>query len=245
MKVVIAGGGAVGTFIADELQQAGHTVDIIEQDLARVERARSSAEPAGVAWHAADACEVSSLREIGLDDADVVAAVTGDDEDNLVISLLAKQEFAVPRVVARVNNPKNEWLFNENWGVDVAVSTPHLLTALVEEAVSVGSLVRLLSFEGGRASLIEVTLATGSPAADREVVELDFPRDSTVVAVVRNDRVIVPRGDTRLLPGDEVLVLVTDESIDDVREILTERPPSANGDAPEPDGSTEPSDAQA
>jgi trk system potassium uptake protein TrkA len=231
MKVVIAGGGAVGTFIADELQQAGHTVDIIEQDLQRVERARSEAEPAGVTWHAADACEVSSLREIGLDTADVVAAVTGDDEDNLVISLLAKQEFAVPRVVARVNNPKNEWLFNENWGVDVAVSTPHLLTALVEEAVSVGSLVRLLSFEGGRASLIEVTLATGTPAADKEVRELDFPRDSTVVAVLRNDRVVVPRGDTRLLPGDEVLVLVTDESIDEVREILTEGgTPSGRGD---------------
>jgi trk system potassium uptake protein len=239
MKVVIAGGGAVGTFIADELQQAGHSVDIIEQDLGRAERARAAGEPPGVSWHAADACEVDSLREIGLDDADVVAAVTGDDEDNLVISLLAKQEFAVPRVVARVNNPKNEWLFNENWGVDVAVSTPHLLTALVEEAVSVGSLVRLLSFEGGRASLIEVTLATGSPAADREVVELDFPRDSTVVAVVRNDRVIVPRGDTRLLPGDEVLVLATDESIDEVREILTERPPSTNGEVPEPSEQTD------
>jgi trk system potassium uptake protein TrkA len=224
MKVVIAGGGAVGTFIADELQQAGHTVDIIEQDVERAERARAKGEPPGVGWHAADACEVSSLRQIGLEDADVVAAVTGDDEDNLVISLLAKQEFAVPRVVARVNNPKNEWLFNENWGVDVAVSTPHLLTALVEEAVSVGSLVRLLSFEGGRASLIEVTLATGSPAADRELAELDFPRDSTVVAVIRRDRVIVPRGDTRLLPGDEVLVLATDESMDAVREILTERP---------------------
>jgi trk system potassium uptake protein TrkA len=120
-----------------------------------------------------------------------------------------------------VNNPKNEWLFNENWGVDVSVSTPHLLTALVEEAVSVGSLVRLLSFEGGRASLIEVTLATSSPAADREIVDLDFPRDSTVVAVLRGDRVVVPRGDTRLAPGDEVLVLVTDDSIDDVRGILT------------------------
>jgi trk system potassium uptake protein TrkA len=174
-----------------------------------------------VTWHVADACEVSSLRGIGLSDADVVASVTGDDEDNLVISLLAKQEFAVPRVVARVNNPKNEWMFNENWGVDVAVSTPHLLTALVEEAVSVGSLVRLLSFEGGRASLIEVTLASESPAADREIVELGFPRDSTVVAVLRNDRVIVPRGDTRLQAGDEVLVLVTAESIDDVRKLLT------------------------
>jgi trk system potassium uptake protein TrkA len=207
MKVVIAGGGAVGTFIADELQQAGHTVHIIEQDVGRVERGRAQGDPPGVSWYAADACEVSSLRTIGLDDADVVAAVTGDDEDNLVVSLLAKQEFAVPRVVAR--------------GVDVSVSTPHLLTALVEEAVSVGSLVRLLSFEGGRASLIEVTLATSSPAADREIVDLDFPRDSTVVAVLRGDRVVVPRGDTRLAPGDEVLVLVTDDSIDDVRGILT------------------------
>ncbi|MGH9234062.1 MAG: potassium channel family protein [Acidimicrobiales bacterium] len=221
MKVVIAGGGAVGTFIAGELHDAGHEVHLIEQDGDRVSRMLAVGEPEGVTWHVADACEVSSLRGIGLSDADVVASVTGDDEDNLVISLLAKQEFAVPRVVARVNNPKNEWMFNENWGVDVAVSTPHLLTALVEEAVSVGSLVRLLSFEGGRASLIEVTLAGESPAADREVVELGFPRDSTVVAVLRNDRVIVPRGDTRLQAGDEVLVLVTAESIDDVRKLLT------------------------
>ena len=110
-----------------------------------------------------------------MDKADVVAAVTGDDEDNLVISLLAKQEFGVPRVVARVNNPKNEWMFNEMWGVDVAVSTPHLITALVEEAVSVGSFVRLLSFEGGKAKLAEVTLAAGSPAADKEIQELGLP----------------------------------------------------------------------
>ena len=178
-------------------------------------------EPAGAEWHLADACEVTRLRGIGVDDADVVAAVTGDDEDNLVISLLAKQEFAVPRVVARVNNPKNEWMFNESWGVDVAVSTPHLLTALVEEAVSVGSLVRLLSFEGGRASLIEVTLAGDSGAVDADIVGLDLPRDSTVVAVLRNDRVIVPRGDTRLQAGDEILVLVTADSIDEVRRILT------------------------
>jgi len=221
VKVVIAGGGAVGTFIGGELRQAGHDVDIIEIEPGRVEKALTTGEPADVAWHLADACEINSLDRIGVGQADVVAAVTGDDEDNLVISLLAKQEFAVPRVVARVNNPKNEWLFNENWGVDVAVSTPHLLTALVEEAVSVGTLVRLLSFEGGRASLIEVTLAGESPAADREIVDLGLPRDSTIVAIVRNDHVVVPRGDSRLLSGDEVLVLVTADSIDDVRKILT------------------------
>jgi trk system potassium uptake protein TrkA len=221
VKVVIAGGGAVGTFIAGELRSEGHDIAIIEIESAKVEAAKAIGEPPDVEWYVADACEVESLGDIGVGEADVVAAVTGDDEDNLVISLLAKQEFAVPRVVARVNNPKNEWLFNENWGVDVAVSTPHLLTALVEEAVSVGTLVRLLSFEGGRASLIEVTLATGSPAADHEIVDLNLPRDSTVVAVVRQDHVVVPRGDTRLLAGDEVLVMVTGESIDEVRKILT------------------------
>jgi trk system potassium uptake protein len=137
-----------------------------------------------------------------------VVAATGDDEDNLVISLLAKQEFAVPRVVARVNNSKNQWLFNESWGVDVSVSTPQLLTALVEEAVSVGSLVRLLQFEGGNAHLVEVTLADDSPADGVAIADLDFPRDATVVAVVRNDRLVVPRGDTVLQAGDEVLALV-------------------------------------
>src|SRR6266545_4179445 len=169
MKVVIAGGGAVGTFIARELSEAGHGIAIVDQDQAHVDKAKALGEPADVEWFVGDACEVDVLSEIGVGEGDVVAAVTGDDEDNLVISLLAKQEFAVPRVVARVNNPKNEWLFNENWGVDVSVSTPHLLTALVEEAVSVGTLVRLLSFEGGRASLIEVTLASESTAADTEI----------------------------------------------------------------------------
>jgi len=144
MKVVIAGGGNVGTFIAEDLAKAGHEIVIVEVDADRVAEATSSTQPAGVRWVTADACEVSEFARAEVETADVVAAVTGDDEDNLVISLLAKQEFAVPRVVARVNNPKNEWMFNEMWGVDVSVSTPHLLTALVEEAVSVGALARLM-----------------------------------------------------------------------------------------------------
>jgi len=220
MRVVIAGGGKVGTFIASELHGAGHEVLLVEVDPDRVRQAESLNEPSGVPWLVADACEVSEFARADPEKADVVAAVTGDDEDNLVISLLAKQEFAVPRVVARVNNPKNDWMFNEMWGVDVSVSTPHLLTALVEEAVSVGSLVRLLSFEGGRAGLVEVTLAPGSPAVDREIVELGFPRDSTVVAILRQDHVVVPRGDTPLLEGDEVLVLVTPDSEEPVRHLL-------------------------
>ena len=221
MRVVIAGGGSVGRFIAEQLQDAGHHVLIIDQDPTVVKRHQSAGEPRGVAWFQADACEVTQLAEAKLSEADVMAAVTGDDEDNLVISLLSKQEFGVPRVVARVNNPKNEWMFNEMWGIDVAVSTPHLLTALVEEAVSVGTFVRLLSFEGGRAKLAEVTLDEKSLAIDKEIQELSLPRDSTVVAVVRAGRVIVPRGDTMVRVADEVIVLVTEDSEDDVRHILT------------------------
>src|SRR5262249_13376546 len=156
-------------------------------DPAVVRRAQAEDAAKGIVYMRADACEVSKLDEAGASQADVVAAVTGDDEDNLVVSLLAKQEFGVPRVVARVNNPKNEWMFNESWGVDVAVSTPHLLAALVQEAVSVGSFVRLLSFEGGRAKLAEVTLAPSTPADGKEIVELGLPRDSTVVAILRKD----------------------------------------------------------
>lgn len=221
MRVVIAGGGNVGTYIADELHKGGHEVLIVEIDASRVQQANEHpSEHAGVEWLRADACEVSELVRAEPDKADVVVAVTGDDEDNLVISLLAKQEFGVPRVVARVNNPSNEWLFNETWGVDLSVSTPHLLTALVEEAVSVGYLVRLLSFDGGRVRLSEVKLADDTPANGKEIVELGLPRDSTVVAVLRQEHVVVPRGDTVLYAGDEVIVLVTDTSEEEVRRIL-------------------------
>ena len=216
MRVVIAGAGSVGTFIAEDLAKAGHEVVIVEVDADRVAEAERDGSPAGVTWVAADACEVSEFARAGVDKADVVAAVTGDDEDNLVISLLAKQEFGVPRVVARVNNPKNEWMFTEMWGVDVSVSTPHLLTALVEEAVSVGSLVRLLSFEGGRARLSEATLAENSPSNGKDLAELGLPRDSTVVAIIRDSHVIVPRGDSVLRAGDEVLVLTTPDAEADV-----------------------------
>ncbi len=220
MKVIIAGGGSVGRFIAQELSGASHDVTIIDSDRALVSHYSGKSDTGSARWVAGDACDLGTLTTAGLADADVVAAATGDDEDNLVVSLLAKQEFGVPRVVARVNNPKNEWMFNEMWGVDVSVSTPHLITGLVQEAVSVGSFVRLLSLEGGKAKLAEVTLAEGSPAADKEIVELGFPRDATVVAVVREHRVVVPRGDTLLRTGDEVVVLVTADSEEAVRRVL-------------------------
>ena len=220
MKVTIAGAGNVGTYIASDLHDAGHAVLLLDKSPSLVERLRPTLD---VNWFVGDACEVSTLHEAGIDGSEVMVAATGDDEDNLVVSLLAKQEFAIPRVVARVNHPKNQWLFNENWGVDVSVSTPHLLSALVEEAVSVGSLVRLLQFEGGQARLVEVTLADDSPAAGVSIADLDVPRDATFVAVVREGHVVVPRGDTVVNSGDEVLALVTPDSEDAVKSLLIGR----------------------
>src|SRR5580704_12305041 len=217
VKVAIIGAGNVGTSIATDLAAGDHDVLLIDKDVDLVERLRSELDLNLVA---ADGCEVTSLDAAGLASVDVVIAATGDDEDNLVISLLSKQEFAVPRVIARVNNPKNQWIFNESWGVDVSVCMPLMMTALVEEAVSVGSLVRLLRLERGHASLVEVTLADHSPAVGVSLADLEIPRDATVVAVVRRDRLVVPRGDTVLEPGDEVLALVMGQSEQAVQAML-------------------------
>jgi trk system potassium uptake protein TrkA len=205
MKVLIAGGGSVGTFMAQQLSASGHTVTILDNDPAVVNKHTSDHD--AVVWMVGDACEVATLAKAGAAEADVVASVTGDDEDNLVVSLLAKQEFAVPRVVGRVNNPKNEWMFNDSWGVDVSVSTPHLLTALVQEAVTEGALVRLMNFEGGATHLVEVTLSSTSPALGKTIEEAKVPREAQVVGIVRAGKVVFMGPDTRLHEHDEVLVL--------------------------------------
>ncbi len=217
MNVTIAGAGAVGLFVAADLQAADHDVLVIEKNPDLVSRLSPTTS---FPLFLGDACEVSTLSDAGMAKADVVVAATGEDQVNLVIALLAKQEFGVPRVVARVNDPHNKWLFNESWGVDVAVSTPHLLTALIEEAVSVGSLVRLLEFEGGGAQLIEVTLAPDSPARDRTILDLGVPRSATIVAIIRSGHVVVPRGDTVLQAGDEVLTLTSPDAEPAVRTML-------------------------
>lgn len=205
MKVAVVGAGNVGTSIAADLHAFGHNVLLIDKDLDLVERLRNSLS---VQIVAADACEVSSLVAAGMGSVDVAVVATGDDEDNLVISLLSKQEFAVPRVIARVNNTNNQWLFNKSWGVDIPVSTPQMMTALVEEAITVGSLVHLLQLGDGTANLIGLTLAEASPAVGVPLSALELPRDTTVVAILRHGRLIVPRDDTVLSGGDEVLALV-------------------------------------
>jgi trk system potassium uptake protein len=240
VRVAIAGAGNVGQFIAADLLAAGHQVTMIEKDPAVVEAARPGLEDAE--WFPFDACEVLSLVMAGLAHADVVVAATGDDEDNLVISLLAKQEFAVPRVVARVNNPKNHALFTEAWGVDVAVSTPHILRSLVEEAVTVGSMVRVMQFEQGHVSLHAVTLAEESPSVGRTLRDLALPVDAAAVAVVREGHVVVPKEETVFAGGDEVLVVTAEGSESYVREVLVGEAPPEEGRRAEEGQPAEPAD---
>jgi trk system potassium uptake protein TrkA len=205
MKVVVTGAGAVGRHLAVDLADRGHEVTLIDQDQDVVEKVREWAPNVRVVL--GDGCEPWVLDEAEMKQAEVVVAATGDDEDNLVTSLLAKQEFAVPRVLARVNHPKNEWLFTEQWGVDAAVSPPHILTAMVEEAVTVGDLVRLIRLEGGRISIVEMTLPDRSSSVGRPLYELRLPPDAAVVAILREGHVVIPQPETVFAPGDEVVAL--------------------------------------
>lgn len=217
IRIAVAGAGKVGRYVARDLLSKGHEIVLIEQNR---EKFSALQDEIGASWVLGDACELHTLDEAVLSSCDVMVAATGDDEDNLVISLLSKQEFAVPRVVARVNYPDNQWLFTETWGIDVSVSTPHLLTSLVEEAVSVGDLVTLLRLEQGKVALVEVTLADTSPAVGQTVGEAGIPADCTLVALVRDKHVIAPRPDTPLQAGDEVLALSTPASEEDLKQAL-------------------------
>jgi trk system potassium uptake protein len=218
MRVVISGAGAVGRYLASDLAARGHEVLLIEQDPATLEVAKEWAPDVG--FLLGDACEPWVLEKAELKTADVVVAATGDDEDNLVTSLLSKQEFAVPRVLARVNHSNNEWLFTEQWGVDVQVSPPHILTALVEEAVTVGDVVRLLKLERGKVTLVELTLDESSKVAGRPMYELRLPLDSAIVAIIRDEHVVIPQPETVLTPGDEVMAIARPEVEDELRRSL-------------------------
>ncbi len=216
MRIAIAGAGNVGRSIATELVDNGHQVMLIE----RVPRMVRPERVPAAEWILADACELSSLQEADLSSCDVGVAATGDDKVNLVVSLLAKTEFAVPRVVARINRAENEWLFNEQWGVDVSVSKPRLMAALVEEAVSVGDLVRLMTFRQSEANLVEITLPENAPYVGHPVREVPLPHDSALVAILRGKRVLVPTPDDPLEVGDELVFVVTSEMEDSVRAVV-------------------------
>ncbi|MGU3501625.1 potassium channel family protein [Mycobacterium sp. C31M] len=205
MRIGIAGAGNVARSVARELLEYGHKVLLIEKERRRFEPHTVPAAD----WLLGDACELSTLQEAGAQTCDVMIAATGDDKANLVIGLLAKTEFGVPRVVARINDVDNQWLFNTSWGVDVAVSTPGALVAGIEGAIDVGHLVRLMGLREGQAALTKITLPQNNPLVGRRIDQVDLPPNTALVTLLRDDTVLVPRPDHVLTAGDELL-LITD-----------------------------------
>ncbi len=216
MRVAIAGAGKVGRAIARELLSNYHQVLLIDRD---PDKGREGVVP-GAEVLLGDTCEIAVLDEADLPACQVLIAATGDDKVNLVVSLLAKTEYGVPRVVARVNHPKNEWMFDEAWGVDVAVSTPRMLSALVEEAVTVGDLVRLFTFRQGDANLVEMTLPASAGVVGSRVGDVTWPVDTALVAIIRDSRVIAPSPDDSLEAGDELLFVASDEQESALEDLL-------------------------
>jgi trk system potassium uptake protein TrkA len=217
MRVAIAGAGAVGRSVARELIGNGHRVLLIDKDPAALKPERvPDAE-----WLLADSCELSSLEEAHLDQCDVVIAATGDDKANLVTSLLAKTEFAVRRSVGRVNLPNVEWLFTEAWGVDVNVSTPRIMSALVEEAVTIGDIVRLFTFRQGNANLVEMTLPEDSPYVGKPVGLIPWPENTSLVTILRAGQVYTPAGEQPIESGDELLFVSSPEGESELQDLLS------------------------
>jgi len=216
MKVAVAGAGAVGRSVAQALLATGHRVLLIERDRPHF---RPELVP-DADWMLADACELDALRKAGIDTCDVVMAATGDDKSNLVFALLSKTEFSVPRVVARVNDPDNQWLFAQPWGVDVAVSTPTAVASAVEAAVTVGQVVRLMTLQQGQGSIIELTLAPDSPLAGSPVSAVALPSGAALLAIFRAGTVLTPEPGLALRGGDELVLAAAAGVEDAVRRLL-------------------------
>jgi trk system potassium uptake protein TrkA len=223
MKIVIAGGGSVGVAIANDLAERNHDIIVLEQSSDAITKLRDHIQSPNVKIEQCDACEVKSLARAGIQSADVMIAATGDDEDNLVVSWLARSQFGIGRVIARVNNSRNNWLFNEQWGVDVAVSIPTLITSLVDEVVEVGSVVPLIDVAQGRMELVEITLSSDAPVivSGSALDELGLPDVARVVAIVRDDVPLPASPTSTFQEHDHVLLLVRKGESECLRGIFT------------------------
>lgn len=217
MYLIIVGGGKVGFYLAKSLLAEGHEVLLIEKN---PRRAAFLIDELGAdhVW-VGDGCDSSTFAQVGMNRADAVIAVTGDDEDNLVVCLLAKRKFNVPRTIARINNPRNAAIF-ARLGIDVTVSTTEIIQAQIERALPLRSLVHLLALRRGGIELVEGKVAPGAPADGRSLRELDIPADALVVMVVRGDQTFIPSGETILRADDEVLAVTTPASEGALRRLL-------------------------
>lgn len=223
MLIVIAGAGSIGRSIARELLARGHQVTIADSS---PEAMKVSSVPEAN-WILGDLSTPETMEQAGGAQADVVVATTGNDQANLVIALLAKTQFGVPRVVGRINNPKNEWMFNESWGVDVPISTPRMMTALVEEALSVGTLVPIFRFFNSRNGLFSIVLSADSPVLGRPAGELEWPLGVLLTAVIQDGKALAPHKVASLHASDQLLFLFpeqNEDTVDQVGKLLTAAP---------------------
>lgn len=204
MNVLIVGAGKSGTYLAEKLRSK-HSVTLVESRADRV--AFLAARMPDVRFVRGDGCEPTVLDRADAQDADLVAALTGDDEDNLVVSFLAKTTHQAPMVFARTNHPKNEWLFTRKWGVDVAVSTANVIADLVEKEVSLGDMITLMRLSAENMVVEELTLPEGASCIGRRLSDLSLPQCAHIMAIISAGEVVIPRGDTTLRAGDEVLIL--------------------------------------
>lgn len=203
MYILIVGAGKVGYFLAKRLCQGKHAVSIIDKDRQICEEIAKEFELLVING---DGCDPKILEEAGIQRADVVAAVTGDDEDNLVVCQLAKEKFNMQRTVGRVNNPDNEHTFSE-LGIDVPVDSTKIIAKIIEEEVSFSDFVNLMSFKRGKLAIVRVDLPSDAPAINKQVKDINLPKDAVLVSIVRGEEVILPKGDTVLKPGDDVIAL--------------------------------------
>ena len=203
MYLMVVGACKIGYFLAKRLCLGKHTVSIIEKDKAVCEEIAKQLDALVING---DGCDPRILDEAGASRADVLAAVSGDDEDNLIICQLAKEKFNVQRTVARVNNPDNEHIFSE-LGIDVPVDSTKIIAKIIEEEVSFSDFVNLMSFKRGKLAIVRVDLPKDSPVIDKPLQDIVLPQDSVLVSILRQDEVIIPKGNTVLKPGDDIIAL--------------------------------------
>jgi len=214
--VIVAGGGKVGYYLTKALVAAGHEVTLIEKTRRRYDLLQ---ETFGDCAILGDACEISTLEQAGAARADLVAAVTGDDEDNLVVCQMAKRKFKVKRVIARINNPKNEATF-QLLGIDETVSSTKLIYSLIEQEVEVADVIPLAALRRGHLEIVEIDLTEGAPSANRRVRDLVLPPNCTLAVLVRGESAEVVQGDTMLQAGDIIVAICPSDSVQAFREAL-------------------------
>jgi len=221
MLAVIIGGGRGGSYLAGDLQTQGYRIKVVDR---RPEVVAKLRQEIGGDVICGDGCSPQILDQVGVSKADLVVALTHNDEDNLVVCRLAKHHFHVPRVIARVNNPLNEWLYTKDWGVDVAISQVHLTSKVIEEEIGLGELVTLLKLNRGEAALVELRLPETSPCRGKAIRDVNLPSDAVIVSVIRAGKLVIPRGDTVFEAGDEILAVSTVAAEKPLKDILVGSP---------------------